>query len=70
MKGLGIRNIVKFPFVSSPPSRLLSHGLETLLALKLIDEKGDLTELGKHKLFTIHFFFYVPMKTFSLTGVK
>ena len=42
-----MRNVVHFPFISPPPSRLVAHALETLAALKLIDRKGELTTVGK-----------------------
>jgi len=44
LKALGIDNIVKFPFLSSPPVQLLSRALEILYSLGAIDESAKLTQ--------------------------
>lgn len=47
LKALGIDNVVKFDFMTPPPSRMLERGLEFLYSLGALDEKGALTkELG------------------------
>lgn len=43
LKALGIDNVVKFPFLSPPPPRLLSRGLELLYSLAALDDYGKLT---------------------------
>ncbi|XP_034933908.1 probable ATP-dependent RNA helicase DHX35 [Chelonus insularis] len=43
LKALGIDNILRFNFPSSPPSKNLVAGLELLFALGAIDRNGDLT---------------------------
>ncbi|KAF4966655.1 hypothetical protein FSARC_5704 [Fusarium sarcochroum] len=43
LKALGIDNIVRFDFLSSPPSELMSKALELLYALGALDEYAKLT---------------------------
>lgn len=43
LKALGIGNIVKFPFLSPPPAKLLSRSLETLFTLGALDDNAQLT---------------------------
>ena len=43
LKSLGIDNIVRFDFLSSPPSALAARALELLYALGGLDESGQLT---------------------------
>ena len=43
LKALGIDNILRFNFPSSPPSKNLIAGLELLYALGAINDCGDLT---------------------------
>jgi ATP-dependent RNA helicase DDX35 len=43
LKALGIDNIIKFPFLSPPPPRLLSRALELLYSLNAIDDYAKLT---------------------------
>ena len=43
LKALGIDNIVKFPFLSPPPSQLLSRALEILYSIGAIDDSAKLT---------------------------
>lgn len=43
LKALGIDNIVRFEFLSAPPSELMAKGLELLSALGALDEYAKLT---------------------------
>lgn len=43
LKALGIDNIVRFDFLSAPPSQLVSKGLELLYSLGALDEYAKLT---------------------------
>ncbi len=47
MKSLRLGDVRDFPFVQAPPPRAISDGLSILSELNAIDEKGDLTALGK-----------------------
>jgi len=47
MKLLGFGAIERFPFVDPPDTRLVSDGYRTLEELGAIDDKGDLTQLGR-----------------------
>lgn len=48
LKSLGIQNVVRFDWMTSPSSVMLERGLEFLYCLGALDEKGDLTDpLGK-----------------------
>ncbi|XP_027198576.2 putative ATP-dependent RNA helicase DHX35 [Dermatophagoides pteronyssinus] len=44
LKALGIDNIVKFDFISPPPSRNIIAAFDVLFALKAIDNNGSLTD--------------------------
>ena len=44
LKALGIDNVLRFNFPSSPPSKNLLAGLELLYALGAIDDDGKLTD--------------------------
>ena len=44
MKALGIKNIVDFPFMTSPTEETLIRSLELLHTLKAIDINGELTK--------------------------
>ena len=47
LKALGIHNIVRFDFPSPPPSKNLLQAVESLYALRAVDEQGHLTaDLG------------------------
>ena len=46
LKAIGISNIVKFNFLTPPPSKHLCRTLEVLHALHAIDDKADLTAIG------------------------
>lgn len=43
LKALGIDNIVRFDFMTPPPSRMLDRALEFLFSLGAIDDAGRLT---------------------------
>ena len=43
LKALGIDNVLRFNFPSSPPSKNLLAGLELLYALGAINNNGELT---------------------------
>jgi ATP-dependent RNA helicase DDX35 len=43
LKSLGIDNVMRFEFISPPPSETLVRALETLHALRIIDDDGKLT---------------------------
>ena len=48
LKALGIDNIVRFGFLTPPPSRLLARALELLYSLGALDDYGKLTQpLGR-----------------------
>ncbi|WVW83262.1 hypothetical protein I302_105281 [Kwoniella bestiolae CBS 10118] len=43
LKALGIDNLVKFDFMSPPPSKMMIRSLEFLFCLKALDDEGRLT---------------------------
>ncbi|CAH1269625.1 DHX35 [Branchiostoma lanceolatum] len=43
LKALGISNILRFNFLSSPPAQIVIRGLEVLYALGALDKDGELT---------------------------
>lgn len=47
MKSLGIDDIVHFDFMDSPPSEALIRALELLYALGALNDKGELTKMGR-----------------------
>ncbi|HWP01321.1 MAG TPA: ATP-dependent RNA helicase HrpA [Methylococcus sp.] len=47
MKALNLGDIRDFPFVQAPDPRLIRDGLKTLQEIHALDEKGQLTELGR-----------------------
>jgi ATP-dependent helicase HrpA len=47
MKALGLGRVESFPFVEPPDSRMIKDGYDTLRELGAVDEKGDLTEIGR-----------------------
>jgi len=51
IKALGVHNVLSFDLLSMPSSEALSHGLESLSALGAIDDKAELTELGKEMIY-------------------
>jgi len=46
LKGLGIKNILQFSFITPPLNTLIGSGIERLECLKLLDVHGKLTSLG------------------------
>lgn len=50
LKGLGIRNLVKFDFISSPSITSMINSLEVLYALDAINKNNELTSLGEHMI--------------------
>ena len=47
VKALGVKNVLSFDLMSVPTVEALSHGLESLYALGVLDEEAELTTLGK-----------------------
>jgi ATP-dependent helicase HrpA len=47
MKSLGLGDVVGFPFIDPPSTRLVSDGYLLLAELHALDEAGQLTEIGK-----------------------
>ena len=47
MKALGLGDLSDFPFMEPPDDRMVRDGLRTLLEINAIDEKKNLTEVGK-----------------------
>jgi ATP-dependent RNA helicase DDX35 len=43
LKALGIDNLVRFDFLSPPPTEMMIRALEFLYSLKALDEEGRLT---------------------------
>lgn len=49
LKALGFDNVVRFPFLTSPPAELLTRALELLFSLGAVDDYAKLTKpLGTH----------------------
>lgn len=46
LKSLGVDNIVRFDYMSPPPSKILVNAMEILHAHGAIDHEGKMTELG------------------------
>ncbi|MHB0981956.1 MAG: ATP-dependent RNA helicase HrpA [Thiobacillus sp.] len=46
MKSLGLGDVVGFPFVDPPSSRLVTDGYQLLAELHALDEQGQLTKIG------------------------
>ncbi len=46
MKSLGLGDVVGFPFIDPPSSRLVTDGYQLLAELHALDEQGRLTEIG------------------------
>ncbi len=44
LKALGIDNVLRFEFMSPPPSEMMVRALEFLFSLKALDEEGRLTK--------------------------
>ncbi|MEQ1592497.1 MAG: ATP-dependent RNA helicase HrpA [Thiobacillaceae bacterium] len=47
MKSLGLGDVVGFPFIDPPSTRLVSDGYLLLAELHALDESGQLTDIGK-----------------------
>lgn len=47
LKCLGINNLVTFDFMDPPPHEMLMRALEQLYALGALNDKGELTKLGR-----------------------
>jgi len=47
MKTLGLGDVVGFPFIDPPSTRLVSDGYQLLAELHALDEQGRLTDIGK-----------------------
>ncbi len=47
MKSLGLGDVVGFPFIDPPGSRLVSDGYQLLAELHALDEQGQLTGIGR-----------------------
>lgn len=47
LKSLGIDDLMKFDWVSSPPAETVLRALEGLHAAGMIDDDGKLTEIGE-----------------------
>ena len=46
MKSLGLGDVVGFPFIDPPSSRLVTDGYQLLAELHALDEQGQLTRIG------------------------
>jgi ATP-dependent helicase HrpA len=47
MKSLGLGEVSEFPFVEPPPSRAIADGMQLLAELNAVDERNQLTPLGR-----------------------
>ena len=47
LKSMGINNLINFDFMDPPPHEMLSRSLEQLYALGSLNDRGDLTRLGR-----------------------
>ena len=47
LKSLGINDLIHFDFMDPPPLQALEKALEHLYALGALNDKGDLTRLGR-----------------------
>lgn len=47
LKSLGINDLLNFDFLDPPPTDTLMRSLELLYALGALNDKGDLTKLGR-----------------------
>ncbi|KAJ1726199.1 ATP-dependent RNA helicase [Coemansia biformis] len=47
LKASGVSNVLQFGFMDPPPKRALKHALLELYALEALDDKGELTGLGR-----------------------
>jgi hypothetical protein len=54
IKALGVKNVLSFDLMSVPTVEALSHGLESLYALGVLDGEAELTVLGKEMYVVVH----------------
>jgi ATP-dependent helicase HrpA len=47
MKSLGLGEVAEFPFVQPPPSRAIADGYQLLAELNAVDERNELTPVGR-----------------------
>jgi pre-mRNA-splicing factor ATP-dependent RNA helicase DHX16 len=47
LKSMGLNNLITFDFMDPPPHEMLVRGLEQLYALGALNDKGELTRLGR-----------------------
>ncbi len=47
MKSLGLGDVVGFPFIDPPGTRLVTDGYQLLAELHALDEQGQLTQIGR-----------------------
>ncbi|MFO7541683.1 MAG: ATP-dependent RNA helicase HrpA [Thiobacillus sp.] len=47
MKSLGLGDVVGFPFIDPPSTRLVTDGYQLLAELHVLDEQGRMTDIGK-----------------------
>ena len=47
LKSMGIDNLVDFDLLDPPPHDMLVKGLEMLYALGALNDRGELTRLGR-----------------------
>lgn len=47
LKSLGINNLIDFDLMDNPPAETLMRALELLYALAALNDKGELTKLGR-----------------------
>ncbi|MBZ0067278.1 MAG: ATP-dependent RNA helicase HrpA [Thiobacillus sp.] len=47
MKSLGLGDVVGFPFIDAPSTRLVTDGYQLLAELHALDEQGQLTDIGR-----------------------
>ena len=47
LKSLGINDLLAFEFIDTPPEETLTRSLELLYALGALNERGELTKLGR-----------------------
>jgi len=47
MKSLGLGDVRAFPFVEAPPARAIADGFDLLGELNAVDERNELTEVGR-----------------------
>lgn len=47
LKSLGINDLIHFDFMDPPPAETLIRALEQLYALGALNDRGELTKLGR-----------------------